>query len=611
MENTINKAASSALIGIYRLLLSASIIGCLYYGQYILTPLALAGLFAFLLSPAVTYLEKWLGRVISVLIVVTMFGMFIAMVGYVITEQVVEFSVKLPNYKTNIENKLNALDIPENESFTEILDTIDNLKNRLPGYPAKPATKVTSVNVIESTSMNLPGFLKEIFSSLLNIIGSTGFVFLLVIVMLFAREDLRGRFIRLIGPRRISATTRAMNDASFRVTHFLMMQFLLNILFGVSISIGLYFLSVPNAILWGGLAAILRFIPFFGAYIAAIIPVIVAIAISSGWSTPFLTLLIFVVFDFIAGHILEPLLSSSTTGISALALIVSAVFWTLIWGPIGLLLSTPLTVCIVVMGRHIPKLAFLSVLLGNEEALALYEECYQRLIAIETSEVTLLINNHLKTNALTNVFDSIFIPILSAAETDRRNEVLEDDQVAFLHQNIQDILIDISNQKDLVVIPVPPSKAVVATETTEIVNDTKDFKVLCIPAAHEREELASIMLMEILIRLSFKAEVLMKYSKDDILESIKIGEYDAVCISLVAPYPIGQARTLCAEIRSLFPENKIILGLWGMGDSNFGIEKKLKANKADSIVSTLSEAVAELEKFRLMKNKAENPTSQD
>jgi predicted PurR-regulated permease PerM len=252
MDTTINKAASSAIIGIYRLLLFISVIGCLYYGQYILTPLALAGLFAFLLSPAVTFLENWLGRVVSVLIVITLFGLFIGMVGYVITDQVVEFSERLPNYKTNIENKLNALDIPQNKTFTEILDTVDNLKNRLPGRPAKVTTKGPSVNVIESTPSDLTTIFKEVFSSLLNIIGSTGFVFLLVIVMLFAREDLRGRFIRLIGPRRISATTRAMQDASFRVTHYLIWQFLLNMLYGFFIAIGMkkpwqYMKNVINA----------------------------------------------------------------------------------------------------------------------------------------------------------------------------------------------------------------------------------------------------------------------------------------------------------------------------------------------------------------------------
>ena len=606
MDSQINKAASSAIIGIYHLLLFVCIIGCLYYAQYILTPLALAGLFAFLLSPAVTFFERWLGRVISTLIVVTMFGISIGLVGFTITDQVVEFSAQLPKYKSNIENKLNALNIPQNKTFNEILDTIDNLKRKLPGHEVKTTAEQKPVKVIEEASpTDITSILKGIFSSLLNLIGSTGFIFLLIIFMLFAREDLRGRFIRLIGPRRISATTRAMNDASYRVTHYLMMQFLSNIIYGMCVSAGLYVLGIPNAILWGGLAAILRFIPFFGAYIAAVIPVIVAFAISTDWSTPIMTFAMFILLDLITGHIIEPLLSGPTTGISSLALMLSAVFWTLLWGPIGLLLSTPLTVCIVVMGRHIPKLAFLSVILGNEEALALYEECYQRLIAIETSEVSALISNHLKTNALTNVFDSVFIPILSAAETDRRNELLEDDQVAFLHQNVQDILADIKSQQDLIVVTKPN----IIEMDKDAVKAEADFKVLCIPAAHEREELASIMLMEILSRLSFKVDVLTNFSKDSIMSTISKNNYDSICISLVAPYPISQARNLCAEIRTAAPQSKLMLGLWGMVASNFGLEKRLKSNRADSIVASLSEAVAELEKFRLMKNKLEGGTT--
>jgi predicted PurR-regulated permease PerM len=599
MDNQINKAASSAIVGIYRLLLSISIICCLYFGQNILMPLALAGLFAFLLSPAVIFLERWLGRVVSTLIVVTLFGLSIGLVGFIITNQVVEFSEKLPDYKVNIENKLNALDVPKNKTFNGILDTIDDLKTKLPGQAVKHPQGQRAVNVIEETpSTDFTVFLKNIFSYLLNIVGSTGFIFLLVIVMLFAREDLRGRFIRLIGPRKISATTRAMSDASYRVTHYLMMQFVLNVVYGVFIAIGLYSLGIPNAILWGGLAAILRFIPFFGAYLGAVVPVIVAFAIASDWATPILTLLMFIFLDLITVHVMEPLLSGPTTGISPLALVLSAVFWTLLWGPVGLLLSTPLTVCIVVMGRHIPKLAFISVLLGNEQALALYEECYQRLVAIETTEVLALINNHLKSNALANVFDAVFIPILSAAETDRRNEILEDDQVAFLHQNIQDILLDIRDQKDLMV--KPKGNVVEMEKSAEGIGE---FKVLCIPAAYEREELASIMLMEILSRLNFTADVLTNYSKDDIIEAVKVGHYDSVCLSLVSPFPISQARNLCADIRKASPETKLVFGLWGMKDSNFGIEKRLKSNKADSIVSSLTEAVTELEKFRLMKSK--------
>ena len=604
MDTQITKAASLAIIGIYRLLLSACIIASLYFGQYILTPLALAGLFAFLLSPAVTYFEKWLGRVIATLIVVTTFGIFLALVGFILTNQIVEFSERLPSYKTNIENHLNSLNIPQSKEFNTFLETLEDLKNKLPGYNPKlsQSTDQRRINIIEeSPSNSFSNLFREILTAILNVIGSVGFVFLLVIVILFAREDLRGRFIRLIGPRRISATTNAMSDASYRVTHYLMMQFFLNILYGVLISIGLYFLSIPNAILWGGLAAILRFIPYFGVFFAALIPIILAFAISASWSTPILTLLLFVILDFIVGRVLEPFLSGPTTGISALALVVSAVFWTLLWGPIGLLLSTPLTVCMVVMGRHIPKLAFIGVILGNEEALALYEECYQRLIAIETSEVSAIINNHLKTNDLTNVFDSVFIPILSAAETDRRNEILEEDQVTFLHQNIYDILADIKSQNDLIVI----SKSNITEIETKSINDEANYKVLCVPAAHEREELASIMLSEIISRLYFTADVLTNYDTEAVLNAIKSTDYDLVCISLVAPFPVTLARKLCDEIRTTNPKLKIMFGMWGMMGNNLGIEKKLKSNKADNIVSSLSEAVVELKKYRMMKVKPE------
>ena len=216
------------------------------------------------------------------------------------------------------------------------------------------------VQVVETSTANPLQLLQVILSPLLGPLGTAGLVILLVIFMLLKREDLRSRLIRLIGQGRISATTRAMEDAGQRVSRYLLMQFLVNVTFGIAAAVGLFFIGMPNAILWGALATVLRFIPYIGPWIAAAFPIILSLAVSPTWMMPLLTLGIFVSLELICSNVVEPWLYGSSTGVSSIALIVAAVFWTWLWGPIGLLLSTPLTVCLVVIGRHVPRLAFLA-----------------------------------------------------------------------------------------------------------------------------------------------------------------------------------------------------------------------------------------------------------
>jgi len=465
MEFGKNKAVAAAIIGIYRLLLFVFIIGCLYYGQSLLVPLTLAALLTFLTSPIVTILERWVGRIIAVFFVVTVIFLSIGFVVYILSNQLIDFTDRLPKYKVNIENKLSAFDLPQDSAFLNLFTSIEKFKHRLPIRTALPAkselnestTNMTPMNVIQSSAADITFSIKDFVAYLLTIIGSFGLVILLFIFMLFTREDLRGRFIRLIGPHRISATTKALDDASERVAHYLVMQLLINFFYGVLVTIGLFIIGIPYAILWGCLATLLRFVPYVGVWIAAIVPFIVSLAVSTSWTVPLLTITMFIVLDLVTGNIIEPLLYSARTGVSAFALIVSAIFWTLLWGPIGLLLSTPLTVCLIVMGRHIPNLTFLNVLLSDDKSLAVYEECYQRLVALELTEANAVITNYLQSNSLASLYDSIFIPIINAAAIDNRNGILEDEQLSFVNQNIKDMLED-------------PPKLTVIEETSNVEN---------------------------------------------------------------------------------------------------------------------------------------------
>ncbi len=244
--------------------------------------------------------------------------------------------------------------------------------------------------------------------------------------MLLKREDLRSRLIRLIGQGRISATTNAMDDAGARVTRYLLMQLVVNVSYGTVVGIGLYFIGVPNAVLLGVSAAVLRFIPYVGPWIGAAIPIALSLAVSPGWIMPLLTLGLFVTVELLTSNVLEPRLYGSTTGVAPIALIFAAVCWTWLWGPVGLVLATPMTVCLVVMGRRIPRLSFLSVVLSDEEALTPAEDCYYRLLTVGEQDEMELVETYLKTHSLTSLYDSMLIPVITAVEIDHRLELLDD-----------------------------------------------------------------------------------------------------------------------------------------------------------------------------------------
>src|SRR4249919_3034349 len=415
-------ASTAALVGIWMILLTAFVVTILYVGRELLIPLALAAMLTFLLAPLVGYIERWIGRIVAVLIVVAMLFSVVGGAGWLLTRQLIDLAAKLPDYQTNIDNRLHAIRLPTGGAFGRFSHSVSELQKQMPDSLEPPANatspvpeKATTaersrsapagqqpmpVRIVESES-RLPQVLQTTATGLLGPLGTAGLVLLLVIFMLLKREDLRGRMIRLIGQGRISATTRAMDDAGSRVARYLTMLLLVNVSFGSCIAIGLYFIGVPNAPLWGAFAAIVRFVPYVGVWIAGAVPVLLSFAVSTSWLSPLLTIGLFVVLELINANALEPWLYGSSTGVSSIALIIAAVFWTWLWGPIGLVLAIPLTVCVAVMGRHVPRLQVLSVLLSEEQALAPHEECYHRLLAFGLDEANDLAEAHVKANSLT------------------------------------------------------------------------------------------------------------------------------------------------------------------------------------------------------------------
>ena len=613
MPSPLSKTRSAdALVGLWTVALTAFIVAALYIARDLLIPFSLAALLTFLLTPIVTRLERWIGRICAVLLVVTLIFTATGAAGWVLTRQLVDLATKLPDYKQNIQTKLRSFKAPSGGTFAKFSETVEELKQDFPGseeapeitqVPGKPETAVAvppnprpaPVQVVQSSKANPLELMQVIIAPVLGPLGTAALVLLLVIFMLLQREDLRSRLIRLIGQGRISTTTRAMDDAGERVSRYLLMQLIVNVSYGVPVAIGLYFIGVPNALLWGAFAIVLRFIPYVGPWIAAAFPIVLALAVSPGWMMPLLTIGLFVVLELLSNNVMEPWLYGSSTGVSSMALIMAAVFWTWLWGPVGLVLATPLTVCLVVMGRHVPRLAFLSVLLSDEEALTPAEDCYHRLLTVGEQDEMELVESFLKANSLTALYDSVLVPVITAAETDHRLELLDNDQRTLVLQSLRDIVEDLAARP-----PVPSKidadKAV--AESTPPPAPAPASRVYCLPARAERDELAGGMLAQLLRQQAFEAQnAPAKLVVGELISLVEEAEVDAVCISVVAPSTIIHARYLCLKLRAAFPQQKIVIGLWGATENVTEAAKGLRDSGADEVVTTLADAVVQLAKL--------------
>jgi hypothetical protein len=454
-----------------------------------------------------------------------------------------------------------------------------------------PSPTPLPVRVVE-TQTHIPQLLQSVAAGVVGPLGTAGLVLLLVIFMLFKREDLRGRLIRLIGQGRISATTRALDDAAKRVARYLSMQLLVNIGFGLCIATGLYFIGLPNAVLWGAFAALMRFIPYVGAWIAAAVPLLLSFAASTNWLAPVLVLALFVGLELINANVLEPWLYGASTGVSSIALIIAAVFWTWLWGPVGLLLSTPLTVCLAVMGRHVPRLQFLSVLLSEEQALAPHEEVYYRLLRLGLAEGIDAANVFVKANSLTALYDSVLIPTITLAEMDAQRQQLDGEQRAAIHQHIHDMIEDLG--------ATPPATSQLQADKVVAANAPQPLpaptcRVLCVPARAYRDELAGAMLKQLLEQQGFHAEnASAALSANELIELAKKTEPEAICVSVVAPSTHIHARFVSGKLRAEFPRSKIVVGVWGATENLVETSERLRSSGADEVVVSLAEAVLQL-----------------
>jgi hypothetical protein len=424
--------------------------------------------------------------------------------------------------------------------------------------------------------------LRELGGPLVAPIATAGLVVVFVIFMLLQREDLRDRVIRLLGSGDVARATEAMDDAAKRISRYLLMQLVINVLYGIPVGVGLYFLGVPNPALWGLLATVLRFVPYVGPVIAALFPIALSFAVAPGWSLPLLTIALFVTLELFSNNVLEPWLYGSSTGLSPVAILVAAVFWTALWGPVGLLLSTPLTVCLVVLGRHVPQLGFFHVLLGDEPALAPEVKFYQRLLARDPEEATELAEEYLEDEPLEKLYDAVIMPALGLAEQDRLRGSLERATVQEIAKDTIGVVEELAEDDE--------------EETPGETAAPDAGTILCIGARNALDEAAAAMLAHLLQR---RGVVARSVPRDAVAgKNLALLGRDGVpliCLSYVNPAATQHAHRLTRRLRQHFGlEVRIMVGLWTTMPADEAREELLRAAGADLLATSLGQALRQI-----------------
>jgi predicted PurR-regulated permease PerM len=443
------------------LLFAVAIVACLYIGREVLVPMALAVLMSFVLAPLVDFLQRWyVPRSLSVIVVVLLAFVGVLSLGGLMISQVNQLASDLPRYQSTLREKIqnlrgSATGTGTLQRASEVLQNLSQEINRPISVPpavapsAIPSTPDRPIPV--EVRQPDPGALQtsaDLIAPLIRPLATAAIIVIFVIFILIQRQDLRNRLVRLAGSRDLQRTTAAIDDAGQRLSRLFLTQLALNAGFGLVIGMGLWFIGVPSAALWGMLAMILRFVPYIGALMSAIFPLVLAASVGTGWGMVLWTVALFLIVEPIVGHAIEPVAYGHSTGVSPVAIITSATFWTWLWGPIGLVLATPLTICLVVLGRHVDRLKFLDVMLGDQPALTPPELVYQRMLARDPVEAAEQAETFLKEKPLVSYYEEVLVEALKLAQADADRGLLDDDGKLRVRDAVAEIVDDLSAHKD-------------------------------------------------------------------------------------------------------------------------------------------------------------------
>ena len=605
-------ARSGGILG--PLAVTVVVVAALYFGREVFVPLALAMLLSFVLAPVVLKLRRWhLGRIPAVVVTVLLAFLVIFALGAVIGNQVTTLAENLTRYQYNISQKIDSLRGMSMGSgvVQRAASALDSLRNEIvkapPPPPPAPASLPAVVPVTPSPPPPKPllvevhqpdpeplQIIQKVVGPLLGPLATAVIVIVFVIFFLSQREDLRDRFIRLAGYRDLRRTTEALDDATRRLSRYLLIQLAINAGFGVVIGIGLWVIGVPNPALWGVFGMLLRFVPYIGAILAALLPAALAIAVAPGWSMLIWTILLFAIVEPFTGSVVEPWLYGRHTGISAVAIIVAAAFWTWLWGPVGLLLSTPLTVCLVVVGRHVDQLEFLDILLGDRPALAPEEGFYQRVLAGDPDEAASQAEALLKSKPLSAYYDEVAMKGLALAQLDMNRGGLDHDRRVQIKEAVDAVIDNLSDHPD-----VDPASAGKAAERPAAVPDEppippawRENAVLCIAGRGSLDEATAAMLAQLLGKHGIGALVTPATAASVAnLHRLETPGVELAFLCYLEPGGYSNARYLVRRLRRRLPQAKIVIGFWTLGGGDEVREEALAATGADAIVTSLREAV--------------------
>jgi predicted PurR-regulated permease PerM len=598
-------------------IIAALVITGLYVGREIFVPIALAILLSFVLAPPVDLLERWrLPRAVAVPLVVVVAFLVLFGLGSLIATQITQLAEKLPTYQQTMRQKISSLKSATTagplERAAQVLQSLGKELNK-PENNAEKETDASLAPAPEQQTHPIPVEVRSppptalenvssLIAPLLHPLATVGVVVIFVVFILFQREDLRNRLIKLAGSNDLQKATSAIDDAASRLSRLFLSQLGLNAAFGLVIGLGLWMIGVPSAILWGILAGIMRFVPYIGAFVAAFFPLTLAIAVDPGWSMLAWTAALILITELLVGHAIEPMLFGHSSGLSPFAVVVSATFWTALWGPIGLVVATPLTVCLVVLGRHVERLKFFDILLGDRPALSPPEIFYQRMLADDPGEAVEKAEEYLKERTLSDYYEKVALKGLKLAHDDMKRDRLPITRLAEIRDSVVELIDDLADQDDdardgdsndteteaainASIVPMPELPFLIREGLPP--EWQAEQPVLCVAERSDLDEAAALILAQILSKHGLGARV----AKKEDVSSAGIFRLDGegvalVCVSALDDASPAYTRHVVRKLRRKIPQAKILVCHW-MAE-NDAVTKN--AGKADAIATSLSAA---------------------
>jgi predicted PurR-regulated permease PerM len=619
----------ASLVGAVALAIFAVIIvTVLFMGREVFVPVALSILLSFVLAPPVNLLERMrVPRAIAVVGVVLFAFAIIFGLGSLIATQVNRLAGDLPRYQTTIEGKIQSVRGVAGGSSTleraagmlqDLGKELDRPKsgastdapNSILISPAGPKSVAPVPVEVRQPDPSALENLRSLIAPLVSPLATTGIIVIFVIFILLQREDLRNRLIRLAGSHDLQRTTAALDDAAVRLSRLFLNQLLINTGFGVVIGSGLWLIGIPSALLWGILATVLRFVPYIGSVIAAAFPLALAVAVDPGWSMLAWTALLFFVAEPVVGQVVEPMIYGRSTGLSPVAVVVSATFWTALWGPIGLVLATPLTVCLVVLGRHVERLAFLDVMFGDRPALSPPEIFYQRMLAGDPTEAAEKAEEFLKERSLSTYYDDVALKGLQLAQSDLDRDALGQARLIRIRDTVFEFVNDLSDQPDHEPTGEQPTQDAEAEAAVEVVGADPTYAdlavlgkadlapewqgerpILCIAGRTLLDEAAAIMFAQLCTAHGLAARV----EESNALTTTNIFRLETagvalICLSYLDTTNAAHIRYAIRRIRRKLPRAIIMVGCWTLGDDEGHLDSLREGTRADLVCASFRDA---------------------